>query len=206
MSDEVTRGSGVVDGGKTIPYNITLQSAETVGSSNSIQTLSGKDRSKANLLPAWKPGQVPNPKGRTMGARQKLTEKFIKDLADHYDKEGMRAIERVAEDNPVAYLQIVCRLLPKDVSLTVSTDMTSALPPEQLKRIAEAWMLSQHDDSVIEGESVITSDPALAALPAPVEEPDPVPVRCVESAPVRKVVTGSKRARIDLEQVVDDDD
>lgn len=168
--------------------------------------------SKPRQLPAalaaniWKPGQVPNPKGRAMGSRQKLTEKFIKDLADHYDKEGMRAIERVAEENPLGYLQIVCRLLPKDVTLTVSTDLSSALPQDQLRRIAEAWMLSQQDDSVLEGESVITSGPDMAALPAPAEEPDPVPVRCVDSVEVRKGTTTSKRPRIDLEQVIDEDD
>jgi hypothetical protein len=184
----------------------TMGSGDGVGSSNSIQTLSGRDRSKANLLPAWKPGQVPNPKGRTMGARQKLTEKFITDLAANYDRDGMRAIERVAEENPVAYLQIICRLLPKDTHLTISTDLSSALPQDQLKRIAEAWMLSQHDDSVLEGESVVTSDPEQASLPEPVEEPDPVPVRCVDSVPARKGLTASKRPRIDLEQVVDEDE
>lgn len=97
-----------------------------------------------------------------MGARQKLTEKFINDLAAHYDRDGMRAIERVAEENPVAYLQIVCRLLPKDVSLTVTTDMSSALPQDQLKRIAEAWMLSQRDDSVLESESVVVASGSAA--------------------------------------------
>jgi hypothetical protein len=162
--------------------------------------------SLANLAPPMQPGETRNPNGRPVGSRQRLTEKFIKDLAAHYDQYGAMAIARVAEDNPVAYLQIVCRLLPKDVTLTVSTDLSSALPQDQLKRIAEAWILSQHDDSVLEGESVVTSDPELAALPAPVEEPDPVPVRCTESVPARKVMAASKRPRIDLEQVVDEDD
>lgn len=103
-----------------------------------------------------------------MGSRQKLTEKFIDDLADHYSREGAKAILIVADENPVAYLQIICRLLPKDISLTVSNDLSNTLPPEQLKRIAEAWMLSQQDDSVLECESVVVSGEA-AALPAPVE-------------------------------------
>ena len=132
----------------------------------------------------WQPGQSANPKGRAMGSRQKLTEKFINDLAANYDRDGMRAIERVAEENPFGYLQIICRLLPKDTHLTISTDLSTSLPPEQLKRIAEAWMISQQEESVLEGESVITTDSETAALPAPDEKPDPVPCllytsRCV---------------------------
>lgn len=159
------------------------------------------------LAPSYQKGQSGNPHGRPQGARQKLTEKFISDLAANYDRDGMRAIERVAEENPVAYLQIICRLLPKDTHLTISTDMSSSLPQDQLRRIAEAWILSQQDDSVLEGESVITSGPDLAALPAPAEEPDPVPVRCVDSVGVRKGLTASKRPqRVDLEAIADEDD
>ena len=138
------------------------------------------------LLEPYKPGQCGNPNGRPMGSRQKLTEKFIDDLADHYEREGAKAIGRVLEDNPVAYLQIVCRLLPKDITLSVSQDPSNTLPPDQLKRIAEAWMISQQDDSVLECESVVVSS-EVAALPAPVEiEAALVPTR--EREPVRERV------------------
>jgi hypothetical protein len=103
------------------------------------------------LLPPYKPGQSGNPNGRPMGSRQRITEKFIDDLADHYEREGAKAIGRVLEENPVAYLQIVCRLLPKDISLTVSNDISNTLPPDQLKRIAEAWMLSLRPDGGVLG-------------------------------------------------------
>ena len=81
--------------------------------------------STSNLLPPYKPGQSGNPKGRKMGSRQKLSEKFIDHLADHFEKEGMDIIKRVAEENPVAYLQIICRLIPKDTHFTISTDMSN---------------------------------------------------------------------------------
>ena len=132
------------------------------------------------LAPLYQPGQSGNPAGRKMGSRQKLTEKFIDDLADHYEREGAKAIGRVLEDNPVAYLQIVCRLLPKDISLTVSNDISNTLPPDQLKRIAEAWMLSQQEDDALEGESVVVSSET-AALPAPVDEPMLAPDRVKEA-------------------------
>lgn len=138
-------------------------------------------KSISNLLPPYKPGQCGNPNGRPMGSRQKLTEKFIDDLADHYEREGAKAIARVLEDNPVAYLQIICRLLPKDITLSVSQDHSSSLPPDQLKRIAEAWMLSQHEDDALEGESVVIGGKETAALPAPVEtESALVPARAKE--------------------------
>ena len=149
----------------------TKQFATTATAMNSLKNLK-----------SYKPGQSGNPKGRIMGSRQKLTEKFIDDLAGHYEREGHKAIERVLDENPVAYLQIVCRLLPKDISLTVSNDMSTSLPPDQLKRIAEAWMISQQEDDVLEGESVVVSSEA-AALPAPVDEPMLVPERVKE--PVR---------------------
>ena len=149
---------------------------------NNVASTPSKTR---GLLPPYQPGQSGNPAGRKMGSRQKLTEKFIDDLADHYEREGAKAIARVLDENPVAYLQIVCRLLPKDITLSVSQDHSSSLPPDQLKRIAEAWMLSQHEDEVLEGESVVVSGKETAALPAPVEpETALVPDRVKE--PVRE--------------------
>ena len=71
-----------------------------------------------------------------MGSRQRITDKFINDLADHYEREGAKAILRVAEENPVAYLQIICRLLPKDISLTVSNDTVSYTHLDVYKRQA----------------------------------------------------------------------
>lgn len=151
-----------------------------VKQNNTVSTLS-----RNRGLKPWQPGQCGNPNGRPMGSRQRITDKFINDLADHYEREGAKAILRVADENPVAYLQIICRLLPKDVSLTVHTDMSAALPQDQLKRIAEAWMLSQHEDEALEGESVVVSSET-AALPAPVAEPMLVPDRVKEQVTVRK--------------------
>ena len=88
-------------------------------------------------LKPWQPGQCGNPNGRPMGSRQRITDKFINDLADHYEREGHKAIERVLDENPVAYLQIICRLLPKDISLTVSNDPSNTLPPLSLIHISE---------------------------------------------------------------------
>ena len=120
-----------------------------------------------------------------MGSRQKLSEKFIDDLADHYEREGAAIVSRVADENPVAYLQIICRLLPKDISLTVNQDHSSSLPPDQLKRIAEAWLVSQQDDEALESESVVLSGEPVA-LSAPTEiEPALVPKRLLNQASER---------------------
>lgn len=153
--------------------------------------------STSNLLPPYKPGQSGNPKGRKMGSRQKLSEKFIDNLADHFEKEGMDIIKRVAEENPTAYLQIICRLLPKDISLIVTQDHSNLLPHEQLKRIAEAWMLSQQDDIVFEGESVVVTN-TTAALP-----PEPLRARVDEIVDESdaEFARPQKARRVELEKI-----
>ena len=113
-----------------------------------------------------------NPKGRPMNSRQKLTEGFINDLSSFYEKEGASLIKRVADEQPAMLLQVVARLMPKDLNLNVSGTIETELTVDQRVRIAEAWMLGRQSDRLdaIEGEAV-----RVAALPESLpdgEEPD----------------------------------
>ena len=113
-----------------------------------------------------------NPKGRVMGSRQKLTEGFINDLSSFYEKEGASLIKRVADEQPAMLLQVVARLMPKDLNLSVSGTIETELTVDQRVRIAEAWMLGRQSGQVdaLEGEAV-----RVAALPETLpdgDEPD----------------------------------
>lgn len=68
----------------------------------------------------FKPGQSGNPAGKPKGTRHKLTEDFVKALADDFDQHGRDAIVTVRTEDPGKYLDIVAKLVPKDVDVNVT--------------------------------------------------------------------------------------
>ncbi len=66
----------------------------------------------------WKPGQSGNPGGKPQGARNRIQGAFLNALADHFDKNGKRAIERACEDDPLGYVKAVAGLMPKQFEQT----------------------------------------------------------------------------------------
>ena len=75
-----------------------------------------------HLAPAWQPGQSGNPAGRPKGSRNKLGEDFLHAmLADFNAKgadgkiNGIEAIRKVREEDPVAYVRTVASILPKEI-------------------------------------------------------------------------------------------
>ena len=91
-----------------------------MGRIKATRTVASTSGGRGNLLPPYQKGQSGNPAGRPMHSRQKLTEKFIDDLSKFYEVEGASLIKRVADEQPAMLLQVVARLLPKDISLNVS--------------------------------------------------------------------------------------
>lgn len=87
---------------------------------------SGREKSLQNLRPAWPKGQSGNPAGRPKGSRNRLSEDYVDDLYEDWKDYGKSTIARVREKNPEIYLQVVSRLVPKDVKIEVP----------QLERIA----------------------------------------------------------------------
>lgn len=73
----------------------------------------------------FKPGQSGNPAGRPRGARQKLAENFLKELADDFEKHGASAIVEVRETKPDQYLKVIASILPREIE--VGENMASAL-------------------------------------------------------------------------------
>lgn len=110
-------------------------------------------------LTPWKPGESGNPKGRYMGSRNKLSEKFINDLSEFYEVEGASLIKRLADENPTALIQVIARLLPKETNIQITAGTPLSLTKDQRERIAESWLFSQITDDAIEGEAVRIEPP-----------------------------------------------
>jgi hypothetical protein len=70
---------------------------------------------EGNEATRFKPGQSGNPKGRPKGSRHKISEAFLGDLLADYKKHGAEAIERVRQEDAVAYLRMVVSLVPKQI-------------------------------------------------------------------------------------------
>lgn len=78
----------------------------------------------------FKPGQVPNPKGRPKGSRNKLGEAFLSALHEDFEKHGAETIVKVREERPHEYLKVVASILPKE--LNVNTRAVEEMTDDEL--------------------------------------------------------------------------
>ncbi len=76
------------------------------------------------------PGQIPNPKGRPKGARNKLGEAFIAALHDDFQEHGEKVIRQVREEKPDQYLKVIASILPKE--LNVNTNALGEMSDDEL--------------------------------------------------------------------------
>ncbi len=70
-----------------------------------------------NLI-QFRPGQSGNPGGKPVAARNRITSRFLYELAEHFDEHGRDAIQKVFEEKPDRYLAIVAALLPQKIDLS----------------------------------------------------------------------------------------
>lgn len=72
---------------------------------------------KYSGLKPWQPGQSGNPAGRKPGSRNKLTEAFLKAMADDFEVYGQEAIEQARQKEPLGYIKTIASLCPKELDL-----------------------------------------------------------------------------------------
>jgi Family of unknown function (DUF5681) len=68
-------------------------------------------------------GASGNPAGRPKGARSKLGEQFLQDLATTWKEHGDGALRRCAQEDPAQFCRIVAGLLPKEAVLDVDVSV-----------------------------------------------------------------------------------
>ena len=131
-----------------------------------IKTVSNADltaKPKTWLAPAYKPGQSGNPNGRPVGARSKITERFLLELQNYFEKEGPGLLERAGQESPAALVAVYAKLLPKESYIEISAGTALTLTADQRTRIAEEWLVSQMENEPIEGNAVRIEAPKRSA-------------------------------------------
>jgi Family of unknown function (DUF5681) len=71
----------------------------------------------------FKPGQSGNPAGRPKGARSRLSENFLSDLHQCWERRGVAALEACA---PEVLVKVVAGLLPKHVDINARIGVNAA--------------------------------------------------------------------------------
>ena len=69
-----------------------------------------------NLTP-FEPGQTGNPGGKPVASRNRLTAKFLYELAADFDVHGRSAITECREKKPDVYIRAIAALCPKEVEI-----------------------------------------------------------------------------------------
>ena len=120
----------------------------------------------------WRRGQSGNPAGRPRGSRNALSEEVICALLRDFRQHGQKAVARVRQTQPAAYLKILALLVPREHKVQHSNPLKE-LTDEQLEALIEYIETSLAAQAggpvkVIEGMIESTTVPATAL---PVLEP-----------------------------------
>ena len=77
---------------------------------------------------SFKPGQSGNPKGRPVGSRNKLTEKFLKDALEAWEERGPEALKVMATERPGDFAKMIAAIIPKEDKLEHTGKFGAPLP------------------------------------------------------------------------------
>jgi hypothetical protein len=85
---------------------------------------------KPPLHTRFQPGNKANPGGKPVASRNFLQARFLKEMAEDFDKNGRHAIVRMREERPSDYIRAIASLMPKE--LEVKTTAMDELTDEAL--------------------------------------------------------------------------
>src|SRR5262245_3309589 len=126
----------------------------------------------------WQPGVSGNPAGRVRGSRNALSEEVICALLRDFRLHGQKAVARVRQTQPAAYLKILALLVPREHKVEHS-NLIKELSDEQLEAMIgyiETSLAAQAGGpvKVIDGtiESATVPATALPVLEPPKRKPN----------------------------------
>ena len=118
-----------------------------------------------------------NPHGNRHRTRHLLNQEFMQALLLHFRQHGKKAIEKVARNQPAAYLKILALLVPREMKLDHSGGV-KAMTDEELEVAIEAI------------KAMIAARDAGASAKVVEEVPEPIPAL---PAPSRKARSKARR-------------
>ena len=89
----------------------------------------------------WQRGQSGNPAGRERGSRNRLSEEVICALLRDFRQHGQKAVARVRQTQPAAYLKILALLVPREHKVE-HRNLIKELSDEQLEAMIEYYEAS----------------------------------------------------------------
>src|SRR5262249_471583 len=105
---------------------------------SAIITLAQQQQGASTHMPTnlWQPGQSGNPAGPDRGSRNRLREEVICALLRDFRQHGQKAVARVRQTQPAAYLKILALLVPREHKVE-HRNLIKELSDEQLEAMVE---------------------------------------------------------------------
>jgi hypothetical protein len=124
-----------------MPPRNTLKASEGVALKSKLvpaildPKTNGSEMETRNAKGQVRKGAVLNPAGRPKGSRHKLEASFIDALVEIFEQSGIEAIRTVCANDPAAFLNVIAKVLPKQVETKIQVSIEE-LGDDELANIA----------------------------------------------------------------------